>query len=246
MGYQDTDKCCLCSAQETSEHMLRCNHNTRMQWRWRTIKAMQGSMTKHNVEERIINLFCSYITDWLDSGSAGPSKHGYRYNQSIVTQNLIGWRHVFMGKLSQEWLTLQTHATDNHGNKRSNYIWVASDPFRQSDFLAIFRPIFGTYYHQVPIVGHAKYPIMISYWQNAAQWVTIICNNIFVLRVYQLTQIRVLSDTSEKIRRIASTRTTVNATRINNQYKDGIQVLIHRGCCIRRRVVRCVVAKRGA
>ena len=31
-----------------------------------------------------------------------------------------------MGKLSQEWLHLQSYATDNHGNKHFNYIWGAS------------------------------------------------------------------------------------------------------------------------
>ena len=107
--------------------MLRCNHTSRIQWRRRTIKAMQQSMAKHNVEDSIINVFlCSCITDWLDTGSVDPNKYNYRYNKAILTQNLIGWHHVFMGKLSQEWLYLQSHTTYNHGNNWSNYIWGVS------------------------------------------------------------------------------------------------------------------------
>ena len=47
-------------------------------------------------------------------------------NQAIVTQNLIGWQHVFMGKVSGKWLTLQPHSNDNHGNKGSNCVRGAS------------------------------------------------------------------------------------------------------------------------
>ena len=84
MGYQDTDTCCMCSAQETFEHMLRCNHNTRIQWRRQTVQAMQRSMKKHNVEARIIDVFGSCITDWLGICSVDPSKCNYRYSQAIV------------------------------------------------------------------------------------------------------------------------------------------------------------------
>ena len=63
---------------------------------------MQVSTTKHNVEESVINIFCSCTTHWLGTGSVDPRKYNYRYNQAIVTQNVIGWHHVFMGKLSQE------------------------------------------------------------------------------------------------------------------------------------------------
>ena len=85
-------------------------------------------MAKHNVEESIINVVCSCTTDWLDTRSVDPRKYNYRYNQAILTQNLIGWcrHHVFMGKLSQEWLHLQPYTTDNNGNNRSYYIWEAS------------------------------------------------------------------------------------------------------------------------
>ena len=59
-------------------------------------------------------------------------------------------------------------------SRNRKHLW---DPFRQSDFLTIFRSIFGTSYHQNLMVGRTKYPIMTSYWQNAALWVTIICND---------------------------------------------------------------------
>ena len=106
--------------------MLQCDHRTRIQWRQETVQAMKVSMQKYSVEENIIDIFCSCITDWLGNSSVDPSKYHYTYNHTISMQNLIDWRHVFMGKLSDRGLVLQPHSNNNHGNKRSNYIQGAS------------------------------------------------------------------------------------------------------------------------
>ena len=79
-------------------------------------------MQKYNVKERIIDAFYSFIIDWLGSGTVDPNKNNYRYNQAIITQNLIGWQHISMGKLYGEWLILYPHSNDKHGNKQSEYI----------------------------------------------------------------------------------------------------------------------------
>ena len=126
MNYQDTDKCCLCGAQETTEHIIRCNHPTRLHWRWKAIHKMQKHMKKHNVEDSITDAFCSCVTDWLDTGTVNASKYNSRYHRAIHSQTTIGWRQLFMGKLSQEWLHLQPHYKDKKGNNRPAYIWGAS------------------------------------------------------------------------------------------------------------------------
>ena len=87
---------------------------------------MNTSMQKYNIEESIIDVFCSCITDWLNTGLVDPSKCNYRYNPALFTQRLVGWCHALMGKLSGEWLILQPRTIDTHvGNKHTNYIWGA-------------------------------------------------------------------------------------------------------------------------
>jgi hypothetical protein len=42
------------------------------------------------------------------------------------SQEHIGWRHVFSGKLSQHWLRLQGYVTLKDGKVRNDYILGAS------------------------------------------------------------------------------------------------------------------------
>ena len=34
-------------------------------------------------------------------------KYSKKYKEALTSQTNIGWRHIFMGRLSQEWLTIQ-------------------------------------------------------------------------------------------------------------------------------------------
>jgi hypothetical protein len=44
-----------------------------------------------------------------------------------LSQERIGWRHIFAGKISQEWLKLQAGSTNKTvGKKRDCYVWGAS------------------------------------------------------------------------------------------------------------------------
>jgi hypothetical protein len=45
----------------------------------------------------------------------------------FFSQERIGWRHFFAGKITQEWLTLQADTTNKTvGKKRDCYVWGAS------------------------------------------------------------------------------------------------------------------------
>ena len=126
LTYQDTGRCCLCQAQETSEHMISCNHSTKRQWWLRIVTKIKERMTHYNPDESLIDVFCSCITDWLDTGSVVNTKYHLRYHRAIDTQQRIGWHHMFMGKLSRRWLRLQPSYDDWKGNLRPAYIWGAS------------------------------------------------------------------------------------------------------------------------
>jgi hypothetical protein len=54
-----------------------------------------------------------------ETGSSGTSP--------ILSQEQIGWRHFFEGKISQEWLKLQAGSTNKTvGKKWDCYVWGAS------------------------------------------------------------------------------------------------------------------------
>ena len=44
----------------------------------------------------------------------------------MITQSNIGWRQIFMGRISREWLDLQGSQTTESGTRREAYIWGAS------------------------------------------------------------------------------------------------------------------------
>ena len=115
--YQDTDTCHLCGAVETREHLLQCSHPSRISWRISTISQIRDSLIKHQVQASIIDALCSCVTDWLDNGTV---------RDAIASQNRIGWRQLFMGKISTEWLHLPNSYTATRGADRPPYIWGTS------------------------------------------------------------------------------------------------------------------------
>lgn len=74
----------------------------------------------------LMDVFCGVITDWLDSHTVTPDKYPDKYHAAIITQQNIGWRHMFMGKLSQEWENLQGATLTSSGTLRAPHLWSAS------------------------------------------------------------------------------------------------------------------------
>ena len=74
----------------------------------------------------LMHTFCSVITDWLDSQTVSIEKYPEAYHPAIITQQNIGWRQMFMGKLSQEWETLQGPTCTSAGTIRPTYLWSTS------------------------------------------------------------------------------------------------------------------------
>jgi hypothetical protein len=69
----------------------------------------------------------SAIAEWLETGTVDRAKYPVKYRKAIRLQTRIGWRHIFAGKISQEWLYLQEESTNTTiGKKRDSYIWGAA------------------------------------------------------------------------------------------------------------------------
>jgi hypothetical protein len=78
-------------------------------------------------EFAIIETICTVIAEWLETEMVDSKKYPIRFNAAIKFQAMIGWRHIFAGRLSQEWLLLQELSTTTTKiRKRHSSVWGAS------------------------------------------------------------------------------------------------------------------------
>ena len=91
----------------------------------KTVTMVKERMTHYTLDECLIDVLCSWITDWLDTGIVAKIRYHPRYHSAINTQQQIGWHHMFMGKLLSKWFRLQPSFNDWKGNTRPAYIWEA-------------------------------------------------------------------------------------------------------------------------
>jgi len=124
--YQNSDKCVLCDNTETRDHMIQCKAESRGKWRVSLSTALRKKMkaidTKYDVEETFMTALC----DWMENNEVDITKFPSRFKDALTSQEHIGWRHVFSGKLSQHWLRLQGDVQLEDGKVRNDYIWGAS------------------------------------------------------------------------------------------------------------------------
>jgi hypothetical protein len=66
------------------------------------------------------------LCDWMENNEVDINKFPSKFKTALASQEHIGWRHVFSGKLSQHWLRLQGDVTLKDGKVRNDYIWGAS------------------------------------------------------------------------------------------------------------------------
>jgi hypothetical protein len=127
MKYQHHDTCILCHQQETRDHIIRCTATTRIKWRQQYICALRKSLDTIETEFALKETLSTAIAEWLESGEVHVSNYPIKYANAIMSQERIGWRHFFAGKISQEWLKLQAGSTNKTvGKKRDCYVWGAS------------------------------------------------------------------------------------------------------------------------
>jgi len=124
--YQYSDRCNMCDGVETRDHMIQCKAESRAAWRVRFMTALRRKMkalsTKFEVEETLGTALC----DWMEHGRVEISKFPPKFEAALKSQETIGWRHVFAGKLSQQWLRLQGDVHLEDGKIRTDYLWGAS------------------------------------------------------------------------------------------------------------------------
>ena len=120
---QKHDFCVLCGAQETTTHMIRCQHSSRQQWRRHTVTKFRTTMKALNTALHVQDLFCTALTHWFDNGMVPFEQFQDSHQDVLWSQQQIGWIHLFMGHWSLEWEAL--HGTFQHQETTAN-TWTAS------------------------------------------------------------------------------------------------------------------------
>jgi hypothetical protein len=127
MRYQHHDTCILCQNHETRDHIIRCTSPSRIKWRQQYICAIRTRLDTMETEFSLKEALSSSIAEWLETGEVDVTNYPAKYAKAIMSQERIGWRHFFAGKITQEWLKLQKHSTNaTIGKKRDCYVWGAS------------------------------------------------------------------------------------------------------------------------
>ena len=70
----------------------------------------------------------------MDTGIVDVVKFPEKYHAAINSQSQIGWRHIFMGRLSQEWLQIyedtykkpSSHDETQRSKYIDGYVWGAN------------------------------------------------------------------------------------------------------------------------
>jgi hypothetical protein len=125
-----TNKCPICKHEETSEHMLRCNHPSRLEWRRKLVKDLRQTLKDKKTGYAVIETLATAVTEWLDTGEVGIQVYPKSFRKVLLSQTDIGWKHLFHGKLSNLWFPMyessRTQGTQGEERKTESYVWGAS------------------------------------------------------------------------------------------------------------------------
>ena len=106
--------------------MLLCKGESRRKWRIKTIDELRKRMKTIDTKFGVENTICSAISDWFETGKVLVDEYPEEYHDAIRSQETIGWRQVFNGRISKLWMEHQGNTKLASGRVRMDYIWGAS------------------------------------------------------------------------------------------------------------------------
>lgn len=132
-------RCCpLCPSQtEDRDHILCCAHPTRQTWRESFLKELTDHCKKTRTSPVLQDVLQNGLQSWFSAPQEfKQSTEGYDSDiyQLIHQQNQIGWRQIFHGRYSIQWVTvqerhyqnLQWQHDDSSTNKQTGEQWLVN------------------------------------------------------------------------------------------------------------------------
>ena len=123
------DKCTLCGNSETSVHLIQCKAESRTKWQRQLMTKLWKKFDKHKTDHKLKETMCMVIADWMENNTVDIYKFPQKYHDAMITQENIGWSHMFAGHISQEWIKLYKESRNTNTNENQqdqSYLWGAS------------------------------------------------------------------------------------------------------------------------
>jgi hypothetical protein len=108
----------------------------RIKWRKQYICALRKRLETIETEFELKETMSTAIAEWLETGEVNVSNYPIKYANAILSQERIGWRHFFAGKITQVWLKLQ------NSRKEKRLLCMGSIDCR--NHIKVFHQIMGT------------------------------------------------------------------------------------------------------
>ena len=67
---------------------------------------LRKRLDKHKANHELKETICMVIADWMENNKVDINKFPQKYHDAMITQENIGWFHMFAGHISQEWIKL--------------------------------------------------------------------------------------------------------------------------------------------
>jgi hypothetical protein len=117
----------LCKQKETRNHIIRCTSPSRIKRRTKVLGALRRRLKYLETEFAITKTLCTAIAEWFETEMVKIDSYPVRFHAALKSQEMIGWRHLFARRISQEWLLLQETSTNiTNTRKRHSSVWGAS------------------------------------------------------------------------------------------------------------------------
>jgi hypothetical protein len=123
-----TSSCILCHHDmEDLDHLLRCDHPDRKPWRSRLYATLREACESFDTRESLIDVLIKGIDAWMHSTVIDPADYPPSLHDLILSQTSIGWRQLFQGRFSTQWIKLQDQYLQANGISNPNTtgtLWV--------------------------------------------------------------------------------------------------------------------------
>lgn len=103
-----------------------CLAQPRIKWKRRYIKALRKLLKHHQTAPILIDTMCTSITEYFDTGQVNITKYPKTLHHVLNSQAHIGWRQIFLGKLSQEWENTHNLLAASTTNAHIAFLWGTS------------------------------------------------------------------------------------------------------------------------
>ena len=112
------DKCTLCGNSETSVYLIQCKAESRTKWQRQLMTKLWKKLNKHKTDHKLKETLCMVIIDSMENNTVEINKFPRKYHDAMITQENIGWSHMFAGHISQEWIKLYKESRCTNTNKK--------------------------------------------------------------------------------------------------------------------------------